>query len=695
MFDILSLGINIQELVSPVFDKFTKPGFAPLLATGMVSGAILYSLWIYFRYIRQGKKSIYKARKLFLTIQTQEDFSNAYSEIKEVMNDIPLLKHGWSEFSETLIPPDGKITIFRNTVRPSYYLNANEVEHSIGLKKIHFISNIFVGIGLLLTFVGLVAALTKAGAAIGMKGTDFQKPIQDLLSVAAFKFWTSIAGLGCSIGLRWFYEIQHNKIKNLLYQINNGIERGLQLVTPEYLSIEHLHEAREQSSAMKQFSQTLAIELADKIQAGFSSALSPVQDSLKDLGNRITSGIGDAVKGAAGTEMDALSKNLGDIVESLNVTRLEMDGVGAVFRNNMADAASVLRTASGESSKEMSKQLQDIMQTVAEENRKQSILFDESIKRMSGAVNQASESAGGEITKAAENLAIGINGVSDGVKASAGAMTDAASALRTASSEASNEMLMQLRNVMLTLAEESGKQSLKFDETMKQLSSVMGQASQTAGTKITNAAENLAIGMNGVSDGVRDSAGLMAEQMNNLSTVLQTIEDKMNNHVKAMDNLTNKAQDTEKAMGATSRYLSDATLPVTQATNRMATTAEQLNLSIQGVSLIITESYQNIKILSGKMTETQQALQTAWQSYDKRFAGVDESLGKALQGIVDNVRDNIQSLGTFVQKIDSELGKSVQIFSQNIGELNETAESFEEATSKLLKATDTIADKII
>ena len=42
------------------------------------------------------------------------------------------------------------------------------------------------------------------------------------------------------------------------------------------------------------------------------------------------------------------------------------------------------------------------------------------------------------------------------------------------------------------------------------------------------------------------------------------------------------------------------------------------------------------------MNETQQTLQNAWQSYDKRFAGVDESLGKAVQGIVENVRDNIQ-----------------------------------------------------
>jgi hypothetical protein len=598
---LFSLGVGIQNFVSPVLDLFTIPGFAPLLATIMAISAVAFAVSVYLKHILPGEKLLLNVLGILSKVKSPTDFVREYNEIDTVFKNVSLLKHGWEEFCETLIRPDPQspIQVFRNTIRPRFYMNVTEVEHSMRLKRLHFVSNLLVGIGLLLTFIGLVAALTQAGNAIGGGGADLEGPIKKLLSVAAFKFWTSVSGLGCSIGLRIFYEKQHNKIKGLLEQINAGVERGLQFVTPEYLAIEHLHEAREQSAAMKRFSTDLAVNLAQQIQVGFVSALSPVHESLKDIGDRITGGIGDAIKGAAGTEMEALSQNLGGIVASLNATRTEMDGMGTTFRTAMTEAAGALKAASGEASSEMSQQLRDVISTLAEESRKQATMFDESMKKLSSVVDQASEAAGGEINKAAMNLATG---------------------------------------------------------------------------------------MNGVSDGVRDSAGAMAERMNHLSTVLQAIEERMNSHIKAMDSLTGRVQDTEKAMGATSRHLTDAALPVTQATDRMATTAEQLNLSIQGVRQVITDSHQNLTSLSAKMGETQQVLQTAWQSYDKRFAGVDENLAKALEGILSNVKDNIQSMGAFVRDVDQKLGQAVLAFSQNVSELNDTAENFEEATDKLLKS---------
>lgn len=375
-------------------------------------------------------------------------------------------------------------------------------------------------------------------------------------------------------------------------------------VTPEYLAIENLREAQEQSATMKRFSTDLALMLAEKIQAGFTAALSPVQESLKDIGDRITGGIGDAIQGAAGPEMQQLAQNMGGIVESLNASRAEMDGMGATFRSAMSEAADALKAASGEASSEMSQKIQDVMATLAEESRKQAQIFDDSMKRLSAVMDHAGEAAGGTVQQAANNLASG---------------------------------------------------------------------------------------MNGVSDGVRDAATTMAERMVHLSDVLQTIEERMSTYVQTMDALTGRARDTEQAMGVTSRHLSEAAAPVAQATNKMATTAEQLNLSVQTAHKAIAESHQNLTDLAGKMGETQRVLQNAWQAYDKRFSDVDESLAKAVQGIVDNVRDNIQSMEKFVREVDQKLGAAVQTFGQSISELNDTAESFEEASSKFLNATDRIA----
>ncbi len=304
--------------------------------------------------------------------------------------------------------------------------------------------------------------------------------------------------------------------------------------------------------------------------------------------------------------MAMLSQNLGKIVESLNASKTEMDGMGTTFRIAMSEAAEALKSASGEASSEMSRQLQD---------------------------------------------------------------------------------------VITTLAEESRKQAHTFDDTMKRLSSVMDQAGENAGGKVTKAADNLASGMNGISDGVRDAAGSMAERMNNLSMVLQTIEERMTSHIRAMDSLTGRAQDTEKAMGITSRHLSEAAQPVMQATNKISTTVQQLNSSIETAQRTISESHQSLISLSGKMNETQQSLQNVWQAYDKRFSGVDESLAKAVAGIVDNVRDNMKSMEDFVRGMDQNLGAAVKMFGTNISDLTEVAETFESASEKLLKSVDKITNE--
>lgn len=67
-------------------------------------------------------------------------------------------------------------------------------------------ANLFVAIGLVFTFLGVVAALTTATATIGEAGDPAatQSALADLLRITATKFWTSIAGVGSSILLRVF-----------------------------------------------------------------------------------------------------------------------------------------------------------------------------------------------------------------------------------------------------------------------------------------------------------------------------------------------------------------------------------------------------------------------------------------------------------------------------------------------------------
>src|SRR6202012_195036 len=91
----------------------------------------------------------------------------------------------------------------QSTARPQTFLNLGVAREKLfGLKMMGSIPGYFVGVGLLLTFVGLVLALYKAAAAVNSAdAAGMQNATRELLQVATFKFSTSIAGLGSSIAL--------------------------------------------------------------------------------------------------------------------------------------------------------------------------------------------------------------------------------------------------------------------------------------------------------------------------------------------------------------------------------------------------------------------------------------------------------------------------------------------------------------
>ena len=74
-----------------------------------------------------------------------------------------------------------------------------------GLKLLSTIPGYFVGVGLLLTFIGLVIALSKAASGTSSDAKSMTDALRQLLNAATFKFSTSIAGLFSSIVLSMLF----------------------------------------------------------------------------------------------------------------------------------------------------------------------------------------------------------------------------------------------------------------------------------------------------------------------------------------------------------------------------------------------------------------------------------------------------------------------------------------------------------
>lgn len=94
-------------------------------------------------------------------------------------------------------------------------------------RTLEFIATFFVALGLLATFVRLVAALSfaahsiKAGDALSM-----QVAVSDLFAAASSKFVTSIAGVGLFVLLRIFSARSEARHNDLVRRIRRGIRVG-------------------------------------------------------------------------------------------------------------------------------------------------------------------------------------------------------------------------------------------------------------------------------------------------------------------------------------------------------------------------------------------------------------------------------------------------------------------------------------
>ena len=71
----------------------------------------------------------------------------------------------WQEFRETLILDDTvSPSVLRNTVRPSSFFNLEDLHYGPGFHR--HPPGLFVSVGLLLTFLGLISALQSVGGAL-------------------------------------------------------------------------------------------------------------------------------------------------------------------------------------------------------------------------------------------------------------------------------------------------------------------------------------------------------------------------------------------------------------------------------------------------------------------------------------------------------------------------------------------------
>lgn len=372
----LALLSAARDGLVPIFELFRDERVAIALAILLIIVATGSATWFWFRHVGPWLRTLQQARGRIVSTADAADFCVRFGEIDAFLAGNRRLAHSWSEFKETLIVPDemARRRLILNTARPQAYFNIPAaVDAGLPLPAYLALPNIFVGLGLLFTFLGLVAALHFA--AQGVTSPDVAKAqlsLEALLKAATFKFMTSIVGVGISIVLAVVFRYLVGWLRRQFEFFCSALEQRMQLVSAESLAADQLQEMQRQSLQLERFNTDFAVELAGvldqklnaTLSASLAAAVHPVVSAVESLSGNMGSMNQGAIetmitdfqrglKQSSGEEMKSLVTALSDVRQTLDHASKGLQANGADFGSRLDQVAQNLEVRLGDAARVM------------------------------------------------------------------------------------------------------------------------------------------------------------------------------------------------------------------------------------------------------------------------------------------------------------------------------------------------------
>ncbi|WP_352857615.1 anti-phage ZorAB system protein ZorA [Mesorhizobium sp. M0142] len=626
-------GSSIDALSEQRF-AFSLAGLLFSVGLGLiVAFAMLHAIAVRF--------SLHRATRLIRRYKDRPSFAQAYeAEIYPRMTAHPLLGHAWREFDETLLKNEVETGgIIGNTVRPQSFMNYGLVrERLMGLKLIGSIPGYFIGIGLLLTFTGIVLALSKASeattASLILNDTPgMMKAMTDLLRIASFKFATSIAGLGISILLALMFKVFTVSIERGFTRFCERVEFQLRYTAPQSIAAEMNEMSKEQTVQLKAINSDLFFgrmgeKLSPQIGSAFADAITPLSDSISEamraMSQRSESGVSDlldrfstSVQGSAGTELKQLGETLARMQATLETTQKGLHGTGEEFANRMAEATASLRAT-----------------------------FERANTQLDTELGSAASGASSKIEEA-------MGRVMERLEGQLGTFMSSLSDFRTSSADSVGETRKMVADA--------------------QQAAVAGIASSSL-----EASKALELGL-------ADALQRIAGEIERFATAMRSGEAAMTQQAVAIGSATEQTRQVAGAFGQTAQDIRSASGPLLQSSERFAGAASQMGQSVEKAASSFERGNSAATELAQSLTDRISGLTGIWEGYKSQFDRVDESLARAVQQLSEATGAQAETLGRYAKDMNTDLAAVMDSLRPLLDGLEQNTDAIADSVEQLAK----------
>lgn len=553
----------------------------------------------------------------------------------------------WHAYRQSTLHDQGDDeSLLLGTTRPSSFWNADDLKMDHASWRI--VPGVFVSVGLFLTFLGLVAALTQTENLLGSNG-DPQEGLKQLLTTASAKFIMSLTGLACSIVFGLLLRFGHARIANEIAKICSLLERLVPLVSLEAIAHQQLLVSHEQ----KDISSATLSQVADDLRAGIeqlphaisastarlyeelpkvlsesiAKSLVPVFDELKSRSNDgladLVKGLGEQLSGDVNRALQTTSAQLaaaGDRLSSLINQNLQQSSQGAEGLNAVVDrlsqSVSEMQHTSEEAALRWQNSLTDGVQTL--------------LSAMSTSLQEIQQ-----------NTSVGAAELSVAARELGNAAGKLKADMSSVSDECSAQMRQELAKITSNASNSMDHAQARLEQQVEALLAKTSHASQSIAETLS---EEIVLRIEAIS--------------NNLTAMNQQLVAGTREFMHLNDGMREGAQSFRQ----TTELFSTAVQPILESSCRQERMLAGLEQTVSNLQISTEKSATTAHLSYAAVASAAEAVSTVTTDFARqaeRLDDMDASLGKAFEAYAANVEGGLDLLKNHVREISTEIAPAI------------------------------------
>lgn len=654
--DIYNLGLIVTDGIISLAEALTLSDSHPgLIALALV----IFTAIAGFLYMRKTVLRLNAVGELNTRVSKYDDidaFSNGYDEFRAALRDDfqssderKAVWKAFDEFTETIVPDDldGPMRL-RNSIRPASFLNVEDLEFGPGIYRIF--PNTLVSVGLLLTFLGLVAALHQFSQSIDAGSGGMDQAMQDFMQIASAKFIMSLVGLFCSIVLTFLLRLQQNRLEAAISQLCSDIERRLVFVSLEDIGFRQLRAATEQREHLREIGMGMIAQLREPLDALPEAITSAISSKMDPIFDRVSSMGASNMQGLVGDLSHQLSHSVGHALTRASESLGEAtDRIGL-----MVDRMNTSNTQAGDGLRDaldqMAQAVAEMRSEVASSGRTASEAMTDGAERMLSVMNDTLSSIRDNTGQGAEAM-----------RTAAEEMKRAAEGFRSTLESASQDSAEAARQRMAASTDEAGQAITgagralldSFSQTSQDIAKLGTEMGDVIGEKLLSRLENISTRLSDMADAVQRGASEAQSAAQGLNTGADAIHGASEGFRTASQSLTSAAE------------------PIRASHERIETTLRRVGDLVETVSETLMQNSASVAENAAHVLESAQtALGTEREGIRQNLEATRAAIAQ-LSNEAENLDKIDEMLGRALKEYNAQLEAALGSAQDHVGQMRD------------------------